>query len=190
MIYSIYKITNTVNNKCYIGFTHNPKLRWKNHKNSSHIRRPLYESMKKHGVDNFTFEILYQSDDREHTLLVMEPYYIELYNSYNKGYNCTKGGLNTNNDEMRLNSSIRMKANNPMRKLKHNNGTFKKGHKPKITQERNDKIRESKLKEKNPNYGNKSAADHLHKEKFQCELCGKVTNIGNYKRWHGDNCRH
>ena len=190
MIYSIYKITNKVNNKVYIGFTQDVKRRWKNHRNASY-NRPLYNSIKKHGIDNFIFEIIYQSYDREHTLLEMEPYFIEQYDAYNKGYNCVKGGSNTNTDEMRMRSSKRMKENNPMKRPEVAAKVSKTlmGHKPVITAERNEKIRQSKIGANNHNYGNKNAADVLNKQRFVCEKCGVETNKGNYKRWHGEKCR-
>jgi group I intron endonuclease len=186
MIYSIYKITNKVNNKVYIGFTQNVDKRWKNHSRSEY-NRPLYNSIRKHGIDNFTFEIIYQSKDREHTLVEMEPFFIEEYNSYNNGYNCVKGGLNTNTDEMRRLSSDRMRKNNPMKVLKTNRGTFQKGHKPNITKERNEKIRQSKLGSNNHNFNNPNAAAPLN-TKVTCEVCGKETNKGNYVRWHKTRC--
>ena len=59
----IYKITNTVNNKCYIGETtqSTPEKRWSHHRNSleSYVGCPaLKASMKKHGIEKFKFEIL------------------------------------------------------------------------------------------------------------------------------------
>lgn len=117
----------------------------------------------------------------------MEPFFIEEYNTYNKGYNCVKGGLNTNTNEMRRRSSERMKANNPMTKLKHNAGTFKKGHKPIITAERNEKIRQSKLGANNHNYGNSEVAKPIN-VRITCEVCGVETNKGNYARWHKTRC--
>lgn len=58
----IYKITNTLNNKIYIGQTvqKNPKMRWYQHcadaKNGKDSR--LCNSMRKYGVDNFMWEII------------------------------------------------------------------------------------------------------------------------------------
>lgn len=83
--------------------------------------------MNKHGVEHFAFETIYESNDRYDTLINKEPHFIEIYNAYTKGYNCNKGGYNTNTDKMRKSSSERMKADNPMTKLRHNSGTFKKG---------------------------------------------------------------
>ena len=189
MIYSIYKITNKVNGKVYIGFTQDIKRRWKQHINDhKKIQRPLYESMIKHGIDSFEFEVLYESEDREHTLTIMEPFYIKLYDSYNKGYNCNEGGLNTNTDELRESNSNRMKNSNPMKILRTNKGSFKKGHKPIITEERNDKIRQSKLGKNNHNFGNREAAAPLN-IKIVCDHCGATMNKGNYVRWHKNKCQ-
>lgn len=89
MIYSIYKIENNLNKKCYIGFTsQNPNERFKQHMKA--IKRgKLSSAVKKHGKENFIIETLYQSLDGDHTLNVMEPYFIS---QHNPEYNLTSGG--------------------------------------------------------------------------------------------------
>lgn len=84
---------------------------------------------------------------------------------------------------------IRMKTENPMSKLRHNKGTFKPGNIPIITPERNEKIRKSKIGEKNPNYGNSESGYRLSKDIFTCPHCGIKTIKGNIVRWHNDNCK-
>lgn len=92
-IYTIYKITNTINNKVYIGFTNNFEKRIKQHKrNYKKYDSLLYRAIKKHGLENFKFEILYQSKIFEHTLNIMEPFFIQEYTSRENGYNMTLGG--------------------------------------------------------------------------------------------------
>ena len=49
----------------------------------------LYQAMKKEGIDNFTFEILEECIPAN--LNEKEAFYINLYNSYNYGYNSNKG---------------------------------------------------------------------------------------------------
>lgn len=98
-IYTIYKATSP-SGKYYIGFDSKWPSRKRGHKyvankeghRSRHLR--LYQAIIKHGFENFTWEVLYQSDDRNHTLNVMEPYYISLHDSTNKlrGYNHSHGG--------------------------------------------------------------------------------------------------
>lgn len=92
----IYKITNKINNKIYIGLTNNPlSERWRAHKaqSSSGNDKHLYCSMRKYGVENFSIEQIDESDDFE-ILGKKERYWIDYYSSYkpNKGYNLTRGG--------------------------------------------------------------------------------------------------
>ena len=92
----IYKITNTVTGKCYIGETiqHNYQRRWQKHLNSLKYKEgcPLLKSsMKKHGVENFKFEILIICFDQD--LVRYEKEYIKKYNSQvPNGYNILSGG--------------------------------------------------------------------------------------------------
>ena len=89
----IYKITNLINGKVYIGKTErNIQIRWKEHcKNISRLQRlPLYKALKKYGINNFTIEEIEQCNISQ--LDQREIYWISFYNSYIKGYNCTEGG--------------------------------------------------------------------------------------------------
>lgn len=75
----IYKITNKVNNHCYIGQSRNIEKRWNNHiyHDKSKNEYPLYRAFKKYGIDNFTFEILEECSLNE--LNKKEQYYIKIY---------------------------------------------------------------------------------------------------------------
>lgn len=91
----IYKITNKLNGKIYIGKTNlfNPYDRFKEHKQDSkkarNKNRPLYRAFNKYGIENFEFTVIEESDNIEDR----EKYYINLYKSFsNVGYNATKGG--------------------------------------------------------------------------------------------------
>ena len=58
-ISGIYKITNLINGKSYIGLSRDIPTRWNEHK--SHYKKGdtiLYKAMLKYGVDNFSFEII------------------------------------------------------------------------------------------------------------------------------------
>lgn len=78
--YYIYRIRNKINKNSYIGFTNNPIVRWRNHGYDAkkYPHKPLYKAFKKYGIDNFIFEILFCSTNKDYTLNVMEPYYISL----------------------------------------------------------------------------------------------------------------
>ena len=92
----IYKITNIITGKCYIGETiqHNYQRRWQKHLNSLKYKEgcPLLKSsMKKHGIENFKFEILIICFDQD--LVRYEKEYIKKYNSQvPNGYNILSGG--------------------------------------------------------------------------------------------------
>lgn len=91
----IYKITNRINEKIYIGKTLQPiYIRFKEHCKDAfrdrNEKRPLYAAMRKHGTENFEIELIEEiSIDK---LSEREMYWIEKYNSYHNGYNATKGG--------------------------------------------------------------------------------------------------
>lgn len=96
-ICGIYKITNTTNDKVYIGQSVDIKHRFDNHKyNFKHNAYPsyaLYKAMNKYGIENFRFEIIEKCD--EDVLNDREIYWIKKYNSFGSGgYNMTAGGNN------------------------------------------------------------------------------------------------
>lgn len=98
-MYTIYKVTNKTNGKAYIGFD----SKWPSRK-SVHIceaitrknkKYPLYRAIRKYGVENFVWEVLYQSENREHTLNIIENKMILEHNTHFRdghGYNMTYGG--------------------------------------------------------------------------------------------------
>lgn len=88
----IYKITNTINGKCYIGKSLNIEHRLREHKRNSHSNEHLQNAMKKYGIDNFTFEVLEECTKEEYD--ERERYWISYYKSRNKeyGYNIMPGG--------------------------------------------------------------------------------------------------
>ena len=92
----IYKITNKVNGKAYVGKTiYTVEQRFKEHlRESKHewvMARPLYRAMNKYGTENFIVEMLEEVADR--TLLdERERYWIAYYDTVRHGYNATLGG--------------------------------------------------------------------------------------------------
>lgn len=115
-IYSIYKVTNLINGKIYIGFDSNWPARISTHRSKiAKLNRPFYNALHKYGWDNFLWEVIYQSKDGDHTLSVMENYFITEYRSYIgfedcNGYNLTLGGEGSsgyiNSDETRKKKSL------------------------------------------------------------------------------------
>lgn len=119
--YTIYKATNKVNGKSYIGFDSNWPTRYKNHKQLyNKTNTVFYQAIRKHGWDNFEWSIVYQSEDKEHTLNVMEEHYIRHFNTHvdeGHGYNMTYGGEGNNmlceEARYKMGSANRGKKNGP-----------------------------------------------------------------------------
>lgn len=97
----IYKITNKINQKIYIGQSVNISKRWMAHRNGAfnpnngQYNTPLYKAIRKYGIENFTFEILEECAINE--LNIKEKQYIQLLDATNSdiGYNLTQGGQNS-----------------------------------------------------------------------------------------------
>ena len=91
----IYKITNLINGKVYIGQSIDIKRRWGEEKNGSKNPNsnaydyPLQRGFRKYGIENFSFEVIEECD--KDILSEKEIYYIDLYNSCLEGYNQTLG---------------------------------------------------------------------------------------------------
>lgn len=84
----IYKITNKINGKCYIGQSNNIGRRFIEHKTINHeTNKSLKCAYKKYGLDNFEFEILEECNLED--LDEREIFYIE---KIKPEYNRTKGG--------------------------------------------------------------------------------------------------
>lgn len=91
----IYKITNTLNNKIYIGQTiKSVQKRFTQHKNNSNkeyfSQIVLYKAFNKYGIENFICEEIEEVPNKD--LDEREKYWIEYYDSYFNGYNSTLGG--------------------------------------------------------------------------------------------------
>lgn len=99
----IYLITNKINNKHYVGSTHNFTSRWKGHKSmlnrNVHFNSHLQASWNKYGESAFEFSILEEIDssleDLDEKLIIQEEYYILKYDCIKNGYN-TRLKCNTN----------------------------------------------------------------------------------------------
>lgn len=91
----VYKVTNMINNKIWIGKTVNFEKRKKLHIRDLRSKREgfFYDDFRKHGENNFKWEILQYYNTRKE-LSDGEIYYISLFESTNKnkGYNVALGG--------------------------------------------------------------------------------------------------
>lgn len=148
VIYSIYKATNIINGKSYIGFTGNFDKRIGGHKTDSEKgKNKLYKAIRKYGWDNFEWSIIYQSFEREYTLNQMEGYFIEQYDSYKNGYNETKGGEGTSGIKQSVETiSKRVKLNTGKKRTEESKNKIRIANLGKtFTEDHKNKIRLAKL---------------------------------------------
>lgn len=93
MASGIYKITNLVNGKCYVGSSVNIKVRFYTHKSqlkhNKHDNRHLQAAYNKYGVNSFQYETLEECARDKQALEEREQYYMDTFQAYheNHGYN-------------------------------------------------------------------------------------------------------
>lgn len=109
----IYKITNKINGKVYIGQTRKSiKQRWNDHKAISNSPEkqgydyPLYRAFRKYGIENFKIEEIEKCHFEK--LNEREIYWIKYYNSIKEnGYNQLLGGSGSRTLELNENEVIK-----------------------------------------------------------------------------------
>ena len=94
--YIVYKVTNKINGKIYIGKTYNLEKRKKEHFNGINDNSPFHKALKKYGIGNFEWEVI-DNADTEKEILDKEIYWIKKLNTCihfhnSNGYNITLGG--------------------------------------------------------------------------------------------------
>ena len=203
-IYSIYKATNTVNGKVYIGFASNFKNRIAVHRSSSNKEdSKFYRAIRKYGFDAFVWEIIYQSLDHEFCLNIMEPFFIREYDSKNSGYNSTDGGDGTVGrivtPEQRMAQSIASTG-----RISKGSGIYERTpkHLEQIEMARRIKS-ETPMSEITKNkistalLGKKKTKEHILAMKnrpqdtltLTCPFCEKTGSYKNMKQWHFERCK-
>ena len=98
----IYRITNVINNKMYIGQTiqKNPKMRWYDHcaRTRNGQNNHLYNSMRKYGVENFVWEVIDSASTIEE-LNLKEQQWLDEYRKITEVYNLREAGNNKTHSE-------------------------------------------------------------------------------------------
>ncbi len=94
--YVIYKVTNKINGKLYIGKTYNFEKRKREHFYDIDNGTPFHRALKKYGKENFEWEII-DTAETEKEIIEKEIYWIKklntcIHSQNSNGYNITLGG--------------------------------------------------------------------------------------------------
>ena len=130
----IYSIVNTKTNKYYIGKStlNNYKTRFREHKKklkaNKHCNKHLQSSYNKYGITCFEYTIIHKNIKDNDTLSLLEQYYIDLFNTFNNGYNLTYGGEGTIGYNHKEESKQKMSKLKKGKKTGVNNSFYDKTH--------------------------------------------------------------
>lgn len=175
----IYKITNIKNNKSYIGHSTTGLKRVEMHLNLKSRCPAITAAIRKYGRESFKIELLLEHPDSKFTLNIMEPYYIEKYNTLApNGYNLTKGGEGSLGRKVSKKSLDRFKAmtkakwkSKKYRKILKEAALRRKGYKHK---EESKKKMSDSVKDRWKNMSKKERKHHTDLcvfGKLKCGLC-------------------
>lgn len=144
----IYKITNLVNQKVYIGQSWNIEERWNKHKlnknysykKGKNTKNHLYSAFQKYGIENFDYSVLVELQECCLTQFLLDYFeckYIKEFDSLNtkKGYNLKEGG-----SQGRLSASLKATVSKSLKKYYELNVSSNKGKK--YTEEERKKMSE------------------------------------------------
>ena len=164
----VYKITNNINGKCYIGKSEsNVEGRLEQHRNNYQSNQHLQNSIRKYGLINFSFEVLEYC--KREDCWKRERYWIEYYDSMNpeKGFNKTNGGEYKPGIQFSKDTRRKMSENNAM-------------HNP-----------ESRARLSESMKGNKNFQGHRHSEETKKKISEKVSgeNHGMYGKHHSEEAK-
>lgn len=185
----IYKATNLINKKVYIGQTTKTlEERKEGHIQSS--KEPefrFHKAIAKYGIDNFKWEVIDTADSIEE-LNQKEGYWIEYYQSYTKGYNDTKGDLNPMNyEEVKKKHDIKMRSDEVRQKISatmkahiQNGDFFTEEHRKKISEKL--KGNQHGLGKKRPQSAILATAEKLKKPVYCIDKEGNVVKEFEYVR--------
>lgn len=206
MKYFIYKTTNILNSKYYIG-CHQTKNLDDGYLGSGKLLR---KAIRKYGKENFKFEILCYAETKEEMFTLEKEFVTENLVKDPLSYNLKLGGSGGNpgivgaflgkkhsqqtKEKQRLASLQQVTSEEKRKKLSENNWARRdpEAHKKHVTTlGRMKKSEEHKQNLRNASLLNKSGIKNKGKvrKKVVCPSCGKEGAMNTMSRFHFDNCK-
>lgn len=178
MSFYVYKITNLVNGKIYVGKATSIKARWSKHKTAAIAKNPndytyFHKAMNKYGFDNFKVEqVAEYKTERE--ALDAEIFYIKEWKCRDKniGYNLTDGGDGASGFKHSEETKIKMSESKKGANVGEENPFFGKEH--------SEKAKNAIREKQNINYElNKEKIDAMNiaQCQFNTEECIKIQKL-------------
>ena len=211
--YLIYKHTNKINGKVYIGQTYqDPEKRQQNGISAYKHNEHFLSAINKYGQDNFDHEVIVDNLSEEE-MKYYEDYYIEYYDARNpeKGYNILKGGLKSPFQTLQEDSNFRQKMseqqsrlmkerieNNPNEKLRlkeisiknqENHPERKKEYSERMTTQLNEQQQNEEYRKKQSENMKKLQQDEKYKEKMVMNSKNNAINNQNNPEYRKKMCK-
>lgn len=212
----VYKISNTINDKVYIGitsYTINERYKWHVRDCKKGVDKKLYKAMKKHGIENFKIDLLEQADNS--IIDKREEFYIEKFDSFNNGYNASpvSHGIKHHTKKTKKLMSEKAKGRKPtkeslekrsdsMKEFWKKNAELKKEYAERTRQKfkgkkHTDEFRENarqrmlgtKRSEETKQKMKLSRKSNNIRNKVICPYCNKEGQEAAMNRWHFENCK-
>lgn len=120
--FTIYRVENIKNGKCYVGRTSKtPERRFKEHLRHALRKGSPYKfhaAIRKHGKGSFSLSVI-ESDVHSNQINEREAYWITQYDAFNRGYNMNPGGSGlvyyTDEQKKKMSRSQKLSYQNPSR---------------------------------------------------------------------------
>ena len=199
----IYKITNNLNGKSYIGLKSKTVKESEDYYGTGKL---INQAIDKYGKENFTKEILERNINSYEILNDQEIYWIEHFNTFNEGYNLTKGGqgnlgrATSKETKAKLREAAKKQFRNGMseeakEKIRQKAIGRKKNPHSEETKRKIAKAATGRIKSQEEiDKMSKSIRDALKGKSLPvatepCPHCGRTLAKSHMTRWHGDNCK-